>query len=184
MQKPPGRVMVGNFLASFPSVAPSGLPGSAGGGRKLSGAPRKGLERKKQVKGTEKSHYKRKILFQLSGQPREGREPRRAGRSCLEAENPAFPVPHALAPDHPEGSSLDSHQSCSALRGWAAQFRTWSSQHCLTVQHSRIVPEGGQREQAPAPCPRAQGQQERAAFAITLGPEPRGALAISTLLLV
>lgn len=142
------------------------------------------LGKEKQVKGTEKSHYKRKILFQLLGQSQDGRELRRAGRSCLEAENPASPVPRALAPDHPEGSSLDSHQSCSALWGWAAQFRTWFSQHCLTVQHSRIVPEGGQREQAPAPCPRAQGQQERAAFAITLGPEPRGALAISTLLLV
>lgn len=79
-------------------------------------------------------------------------------RSCLEAENPAFPVPRALAPDHPDGSSPDSHQSCSALQGWAAQFRTWLSRHSLTVLQSRIVPEGGQREQAPAPRPRAQGQ--------------------------
>lgn len=48
--------MVGNCFASFGNVAPRGGSGSAGGETELSRAPSKDLERKRQVKGTEKSH--------------------------------------------------------------------------------------------------------------------------------
>jgi len=48
----------GEPLGFFQTVVPWGFPGSAGGGRKLSGAPTRGLERKRQGFSleTEKPH--------------------------------------------------------------------------------------------------------------------------------